>query len=102
MSRKLIGTNTIESLKSKSDNQVCKMHAVMLYWHQILDLQPFDNIPITVYNIHYTTLLENTGNYSTRANFKLNFPKMYIFGIKKSVFNTLYFIIILHYHTDKI
>ena len=30
---------------------------------------------------------ENTGNYSMRANFKRNFPKMDIFRISKSIYS---------------
>ena len=33
---------------------------------------------------------ENTGNYSTRANFKRVFPKMDIFGISKSIFSYIF------------
>ena len=33
---------------------------------------------------------KNTGDYSTRANFKHVFPKMDIFGISKSIFCYIY------------
>ena len=39
--------------------------------------------------------LENRGNYSSRANFKRDFPKVDIFEILKSIFSNIFWAIIL-------